>query len=169
MMAFAQSPQALFGVLIALECGVDPVKLAARLGQGVSTLLNAAEAARAGTMPRQTAWRGERMASEVRAELASTCIRGDELFLTPWHRTAIGLIARPEGAMSAEIAAVLDEFGKVVQGTKLVQRMKATMERAGFVLRVEANYRGMPGSHYFLHEPDRLRMQALIENGWVLP
>lgn len=168
MTAFAQSPQALFGVLIALECGMDPVKLATRMGQGVAALLDTAEAARAGTMPRQRAWQGDRMASELHSEQAAKRIKGDELFLTPWHRTAISLIARPQGAMSAELAAVLDDFGKVAQGTKLVQRLKATMERSGFLLRVEANFQGKAGSHYFLQEPDRLRMVALIENGWVV-
>lgn len=166
MTAFAQSPQALFGVLIALECGMKPEHLAQRLGQGVNALLSAADAARSGQVPRQRAWLGERMRSETTRELAFQRIKGHELFLTAWHRVAIQLIARPDGAYSAELNAVTRQFE--MSGDKLVSRLRTTLERSGFALVVTPNVRGSEALYRFTPD-DAQRVNAIIANGWVVP
>lgn len=166
MTAFAQSPQALFGVLIALECGMDPARLALRLGQGVNALLSAADAARSGQVPRQRAWLGERMRSELARETAAERIKGKELFLTAWHRVAIQLMARPNGAYSGELYTVTQQFN--LSGCKALARLCATIEREGFAPVVSPHMRGNEAHYQFRHE-DRLRLVAIIANGWVVP
>lgn len=159
-----RDPHLMHGVLLMLELGVDPVGLGQAVGLPSATLLGRADDARRGDCIRAKAWMGERLVSEVQAEREWPA--GIELFKTPWHRAAIELMARPQGALTSELKAVLDEFG-LVQSSKLLQRLRATLERDGFPSRVEPNA-VMSNGRYGFDDATRDRVIALMANCWVV-
>ncbi|WEK04543.1 MAG: hypothetical protein P0Y65_20600 [Candidatus Devosia phytovorans] len=166
MNALARNPQQMFGVLIGLEQGLDPASFAARLGTGANALLDLAEAARAGELPRQAYWKGERMRSELTREQQVKRYQGTELFLTDWYRPAIEMMLRPEGALSGELMAVCTSFGRSRSNSKLVMRLRECVESHGFAVDFE-RHETSSQYRYTINAEDAPRLRAIIANGWV--
>lgn len=167
MNALARNPQQMFGVLIGLERGMAPEGLARRLGSGVNSLLDLVDAARAGELPRHGYWKGERMVSEIVLERQHSRSKGKELFLCDWHRPAIELMLRPQGALSGEISAIAERFGRTSEAGAMIKRVRIAIEDAGFAVESKDNAEGRQ-SRYRIAAASAPALRALIDNGWVV-
>lgn len=163
MTAFAQSPQALFGVLIALECGMDPVRLATSLGQGVSALLDAAEEARAGRMPRQMAWGGDRMASELLKAGPQPTLR-EEVLVKRWMRR-IARHMHQHGEISLDqVRDLVDTESETA--SIWMNQLRHQFRKLG--LKFTSEMRDATGLTYVIQGQSRDLLAAIIADDWKI-
>lgn len=162
MMVLSQSPQALFGVLIALECGMDPVRLATSLGHGVASLLDAAEEARAGRMPRQLAWAGDRMASEARKAGPQPTLR-EEVLVKRWMRRILRVAAKTGSITRDEVLAQLGAVAE--QGAdKQMTDLGHSTRSLGIRFEVDRSISRQPT--WTLDDASLAQLRALIADDW---
>lgn len=163
MNALARNPEALFGVLIALEAGMPAKRLAARLGQAEAALISAAESARAGEVPRQPAWDGERMASEA-VRLGPLPSLRREVLAPRWMRRAARHLAQ-HGAMP------LGTFREIVDtesesAANWLKQLTHQLRPLGIRLKAEGSGET---AQLVLDAESRGLLEALIAADWRVP
>ena len=163
MMVLSQSPQALFGVLIALECGMDPVRLATSLGHGVASLLDAAEEARAGRIPRQLAWAGDRMASEALKAGPQPTLR-EEVLVKRWMRRIARQMARHGEISLVQVRELVDTESE----TASVWMDQLRHQFKGLGLKFRSEMRDDRGLIYVIEGDSRELLAAIIAGDWKI-
>lgn len=164
MTALVQSPQAMFGVLIALERGMDPARLAEKLGQRVTGLLDAAEAARTGNMPRQLAWAGDRMASEMLKAGPQPKLR-EEVLVKRWQRRIARHMARHGEISLNQVRELVDTESETA--SVWMDQLRDKFKRLGLEFRSET--RGDRFDLFYVLEGASLELlAAIIADDWKI-
>ena len=161
MNALAQNPQAMMGVLIALECGLTIERVAAGLGHRVGSLIDAVEAARAGNLPRQMPWSGDRMVSEAIKASPQPALR-EEVLVKRWMRR-VARHMHQHGEISVnQVRALVDTESE----TASVWMSQLQHQFKGLGITYRSEMRGECGLVYVLDGESRERLAAIIAADW---